>query len=101
MFGFIDDGRGLRYEVPVLQMRIMDLTGADRYRTVYSNLYIVPHVMTNLSSAMRFGTVRIAKNQSGLLITILPLSSLSMRISSHGYGKNTSASQCEMESKSS
>ena len=32
-FGFIDDGRGLRYEVPVLQMRIMDLTGAYRYRT--------------------------------------------------------------------
>ena len=33
MFGFIDDGRGLRYEVPVLQMRIMDLTGAYRYHT--------------------------------------------------------------------
>jgi len=84
MFGFIDDGRGLRYEVPVLQMRIMDLAGAHRYRTwflknfpddigepvmllawtamffhrrelkkaheqlcrtVYSNLYIVPHVI--------------------------------------------------------
>ena len=83
-FGFIDDGRGLRYEVPVLQMRIMDLAGAYRYRTwflknfpddigepmmllawtamffhrqelikaheqlyrtVYSNLYIVPHVI--------------------------------------------------------
>jgi hypothetical protein len=83
-FGFIDDGRGLRYEVPVLQMRIMDLSGAYRYRTwflknfpddigepmmllawtamffhrqdlkkayeqlcrtVYSNLYIVPHVI--------------------------------------------------------
>lgn len=30
-FGFIDDSQGLRYEIPVLQMRLMDLTGAFRY----------------------------------------------------------------------
>ena len=32
-FGFIDDGQGLRYEIPVLQMRLLDLTGALRYHT--------------------------------------------------------------------
>ena len=31
--GFIDDGRGNRYEIPVLQMRLMDLTPALRYYT--------------------------------------------------------------------
>jgi hypothetical protein len=30
-FGIIDDRRGLCYKVPVLQMRIMDLTRAYRY----------------------------------------------------------------------
>ena len=32
-FGSIDDGQGLRYEIPVLQMRLLDLTGALRYHT--------------------------------------------------------------------
>jgi hypothetical protein len=32
-FGFMDDGQGLRYEIPVLQMRLLDLTGALRYHT--------------------------------------------------------------------
>ncbi|MGO8695698.1 MAG: hypothetical protein ACLQMF_18710 [Rectinemataceae bacterium] len=32
-FGAIDDSQGLRYEIPVLQMRLLDLTGALRYHT--------------------------------------------------------------------
>ena len=32
-FGSIDDSQGLRYEIPVLQMRLLDLTGALRYHT--------------------------------------------------------------------